>query len=79
MKTVIFVSIALVCIFGVSNGQGGCPEICPLNYDPKCGFNGNCYKQFSNDCGFESENCRSSGAFKKVSLELCQNNSNRKC
>ncbi|XP_055843273.1 U-Kazal-Dg21.2-like [Episyrphus balteatus] len=79
MKVIVFISIALMCIFGVTNAQGGCSNICPYNYDPKCGFNGNCYKDFSNECDFENTNCRSSGAFRKVNLAMCRNPSNRKC
>lgn len=47
--------------------QGGgakadCPNFCPLNYQPTCGFNGRCYKEFSNTCALNVAACNGEGS-----------------
>lgn len=39
-----------------------CPQICPANYSPICGKNGNGQRQtFSNSCAMQAKNCNKKG------------------
>jgi len=49
-----------------------CPKICPLNYVPTCGFDGQNYKIFSNTCEMEATNCNKKSKYELAPLSDCQ-------
>ncbi|XP_046801181.1 four-domain proteases inhibitor-like [Lucilia cuprina] len=68
---------------GAVQGGGGpksdCPTFCPLNYQPTCGFNGRCYKEFSNTCALNAAACLGEGNFRQVNIQECSKRGARTC
>ncbi|XP_055383464.1 U-Kazal-Dg21.2-like [Condylostylus longicornis] len=48
-----------------------CNRECPLNYDPKCAFNGEEYAVFGNECDLEVANCLQSSAWAPLRMQTC--------
>ncbi|XP_030386124.1 enhancer of split M1 protein-like [Scaptodrosophila lebanonensis] len=53
----ILVLLAAAWAICVADAQKFCSAACPKIFDPVCGHNGRCYKQFSNNCIFDYEQC----------------------
>uniref|UniRef100_A0A224Y5B6 Putative kazalzinho kazal type serine protease inhibitor n=1 Tax=Panstrongylus lignarius TaxID=156445 RepID=A0A224Y5B6_9HEMI len=48
--------------------------ICPLNWSPICGTNGNTTRTFGNACDLERTNCVADPPYKVVHKGVCQQN-----
>lgn len=57
-----FSQLKIVCIALMSPSQAkmekGCLKPCPRMMDPKCGYDGNEYKMFANECVLDNYNCK---------------------
>ncbi|KAM7355859.1 U-Kazal-Dg21.2-like [Cochliomyia hominivorax] len=74
-----YFSVIILALFFLCSVQAQCPEICPAIYLPVCGFNGRCYREFSNSCQMGVENCTQNQNFRQVSMKNCSKSGNRKC
>ncbi|XP_037809329.1 enhancer of split M1 protein-like [Lucilia sericata] len=72
-----YIAVLVCALFLICSVQAQCPSICPAVYQPVCGFNGRCYKQFSNSCQMGVENCNKKQNFRQVSLGNC--NGSKRC
>ncbi|XP_037809348.1 uncharacterized protein LOC119602091 [Lucilia sericata] len=59
--------------------KSDCATFCPLNYQPTCGFNGRCYKEFSNTCALNAATCLGEGNFRQVNIQECSKRGARTC
>lgn len=61
MNRKILVTVVLFLVVALSKGQTfedlTCNYICPDNYEPVCGFNGEEYEEFATECELKNANC----------------------
>ena len=59
--TKVLISLLLFAVIALSNGQTfeelNCNYICPDNYEPVCGYNGEDYEEFATECDLKNANC----------------------
>ncbi|XP_011188294.2 turripeptide OL11-like [Zeugodacus cucurbitae] len=71
--------VAAVLMLAAVSAQRNCATICPQNYNPVCGFNGQCYQKFGNPCELQSEACTSGRNIRSVGLNECEGRGARLC
>ncbi|TMW47555.1 hypothetical protein DOY81_007381 [Sarcophaga bullata] len=54
-----------------------CSGACQLLLQPTCGFNGQCYKEYSNVCFLKAAACKED--IKEVNLQECRKPDIKKC
>uniref|UniRef100_A0A023FB27 Putative salivary kazaltype proteinase inhibitor n=1 Tax=Triatoma infestans TaxID=30076 RepID=A0A023FB27_TRIIF len=68
--SVVVIAVFLCMLDKHVFGEVGCSDSCPLKYEPVCGFNGDEYVLFNNDCELERTNsCNNRGHFELVEGE----------
>ncbi|XP_065359227.1 U-Kazal-Dg21.2-like [Calliphora vicina] len=72
-------AVIVLALFFMCSAQAQCPSVCPAIYQPTCGFNGRCYKQFSNACQMNVANCQNRANFRQVGLTRCSGSGSKKC
>ncbi|XP_055840892.1 turripeptide Gsp9.3-like [Episyrphus balteatus] len=77
MKTV-YVSLLIAVLVAVAISaevkESDCPTFCTFDYRPVCGYDGNCYNKYGNECTLKVDRCTNAKKkdLKTVGMERCE-------